>query len=153
MITSLLLILMSTLLPSAAPGVAQGVAQLLVAEPAEHDFGRVPLSGGNVTTRFVVTNRGKRAIRLRDVYTSCGCTTAELEFSDGTVAGPFGMPGHDLPVRYDRELEPGERVEVLVRFDPAAHGPQGVGRVTRAVVLKPVGAPPTEFVFTATVIQ
>lgn len=151
MITSSLLVLIGTLLAGTDHDGAQGAAQLLLVEPATYDFGRVPLTGGDVTTRFVVTNRSNRAVRLSDVYTSCGCTTVKLQFSSGTVAGPFGMPGHELPIRYDRELQPGERIEVQVRFDPAAHGPQGVGRVTRTVVLKPVGGRAAEFTFTATV--
>jgi hypothetical protein len=124
----------------------------LRAQPARYDFGRVPLAGGDVTTRYVVTNVTDGPVRLRDIYTSCNCTTATLRFGDGTVAGPFGMPGHELPVSYDRVVQPGESFQVQVRFNPAAHGPRGVGHVTRSIVMKPVGGPALEFVFTATVV-
>lgn len=101
----------------------------------DHDFGQVPIDGGDVETTFRVSNGGLGSVTLVSIYTSCGCTTAVLEFEDGSREGPFGMPGHELPTRLNRSLAPGEGVQVRVRFDPAAHGPAGLGRVTRGVMV------------------
>lgn len=130
--------------------VAQAVP-VLIARPMTYAFGSVPIYGGTVSTRYVVTNVAGLPVRLRGVYTSCGCTTAELRFSDGVVAGPFGMPGHELPVRYDRVLQSGESFEVVARFNPATHGLEGLGNVVRSIILEPVGHSPLELTFSATV--
>lgn len=127
-------------------------AAVLTAQPTGFAFGRVQISGGYVTTRFVVTNVSDRPVRLQRVYTSCNCTTASLEFSDGGAGGPFGMPGHELPTEYDRVVQPGESFGVQVYFNPAAHGPKGIGSVTRSIVVEPANDPPLEFVVTATVV-
>jgi len=89
-----------------------------------------------VTARFGVKNSAAGVARLTEVYTSCMCTTVRLEFADSRVAGPFGMRGHDLPTTLARTLKPGEEFVALVTFDPAAHGPAGVGPVVRQVLLQ-----------------
>jgi hypothetical protein len=107
----------------------------LLAERDKHDFGDVPIDGGTVSTVFEVTNPGADPVRLVSVFTSCGCTTAEIEFPDSSTEGPFGMPGHSLPTGLDRTIGAGETLKVRVMFDPAAHGPEGLGRVMRTVTL------------------
>lgn len=107
----------------------------LEADRIRHDFGDVPIGGGNVEAVFRVTNAKDSEVRLAAVYTSCMCTTAVLEFANGSVEGPFGMPGHELPIEIDRALAPGESVLVRASFDPAAHGPEGVGPTRRRVVV------------------
>lgn len=126
---------------------------LLEADRRQHDFGRVPIYGGDVETAFQVSNGGPDPVRLVSVYTSCGCTTAVLEFDDGSREGPFGMPGHELPTRLHRPLRPGEAVRVRVIFDPAAHGPAGLGPVTRAVSLHTGDGGGVELVIAAEVVQ
>ncbi len=113
-------------------GEAQGE---LTADRTLHVFGDVPIAGGKVHTRFTVENKSSAAVQLVDLYTSCMCTTVTLEFADGKVEGPFGMQGHDLPTTLDRELAPGEKVGLIVTFDPAAHGPEAVGPVTRQILV------------------
>lgn len=114
----------------------QQAKSALQVDRAEHDFGSIPIDGGNVETVFTISNTGSTAVRLVAVYTSCGCTSAVLEFADGSKVGPFGMPGHEgSQTQIDRVADAGEAFAVHVTFDPAAHGPQGVGEVTRAVTL------------------
>ncbi|GMR13970.1 MAG: hypothetical protein BMS9Abin29_2197 [Gemmatimonadota bacterium] len=108
----------------------------LSADRLEHDFGSVRIDGGKVTTRFKMKNGTAGATRLTELYSSCMCTSVRLEFADSRVAGPFGMRGHDLPTTLDRTLEPGEEFVASVTFDPAAHGPAGVGAVTRQVMFQ-----------------
>jgi len=107
----------------------------LIAEPLTRDLGDVPIGGGKVQTSFMVRNDSDEAVRLVSVYTSCMCTTAVLAFEDGPKEGPFGMPGHDLPTSLDRSLGAGQTMEVEVTFDPAAHGPDAVGPVTRGIAI------------------
>ena len=54
----------------------------------------------------------------------------------GQSYGPFGMPGHGgfMP-KINMVLEPGEEFEAEVVFDPAAHGPSGIGRIERSAYL------------------
>jgi hypothetical protein len=107
----------------------------LRADRTRYDFGRVRVLGGNVETVFQVPNDSPNPVSLVSVYTSCGCTTAVLEFEDGSQQGPFGMPGHKPPTRLKRSLRPGERVLIRVTFDPAAHGPEALGPVVRVITL------------------
>lgn len=130
----------------------QAESPLAVAE-SRHDFGEIPIDGGDVTTVFSVTNEGDGAAELAAVYTSCGCTTAVLEFADGSTVGPFGMPGHGEMPELERSVEPGESFHVHVTFDPAAHGPQGVGSVMRAVNIHTRDGGTTELRITADVVR
>lgn len=125
----------------------------LVAEKSRHDFGEIPIDGGDVTTVFTLTNRGDEAAELAAVYTSCGCTSAVLELADGSTVGPFGMPGHGEMPEVDGTVEPGESIRVRVTFDPAAHGPQGLGSVMRAVNIHTRDGGTTELRVTADVVR
>ena len=56
-------------------------ASIPVASPLEfkesnYDFGKIPF-GRPVTHDFLITNKGKEAIKIEDVQASCGCTTPE----------------------------------------------------------------------------
>ncbi len=118
-----------------------------------HDFGDIAIDGGDVETVFRVSNTAHDEVELVAVYTSCGCTSAVLEFDDGSTAGPFGMPGHgDLP-EIERLVVPGESFDVRVSFDPAAHGPQGLGNIMRAVKLHARDGGTTELTITAHVVR
>jgi len=48
------------------------------------------------------------------------------------------------------KLEQGQEAEILVVFDPAAHGPAGVGKISRAVFVENSGGK-LEFYFDANV--
>jgi Protein of unknown function (DUF1573) len=108
----------------------------LTADHLVHEFGDVPIDGGTVTASFRLKNATASTIRLTELFTSCMCTTVMLEFSDASTAGPFGMEGHEFLTTLDRELAPAEEVLATVTFDPAAHGPAGVGPVTRQVLVR-----------------
>lgn len=125
----------------------------LAADEWRHDFGEIPIDGGDVTTTFTLTNQGEDAAQLAAVYTSCGCTSAVLEFTDGSSVGPFGMPGHGAMPELERNLEPGESFDVQVTFDPAAHGPQGLGSVMRAVNIHTRDGGTTELRIRADVVR
>ncbi len=100
-----------------------------------HDFGTISMKNGNVTKEFTVTNPTAEAITVKTVLTSCMCTAAFLVQPDGSIKGPFGMPGMGYVPPADETIQPGESRIVRVVYDPNAHGPAGVGRIDRFVTL------------------
>jgi len=125
----------------------------LTADHATHEFGDVPIGGGHVQAVFKLTNDGADSTRIVAAYTSCMCTTATLGFPDGTTAGPFGMPGHDLPLTLDRWVGAHKAVTVTVDFDPAAHGPDAIGPVERQVTIHTADGAAATVAFTANVTK
>jgi uncharacterized protein DUF1573 len=115
-----------------------------------YNFGTVSMAGGNVTHRYTVSNLSGAPVTITKLFTSCMCTTATLVTSSGK-RGPFGMPGH-APIPTIRErLAPGEMAQVDVVFNPAAHGPAGVGKIDRTVTIENDAGTPLELAFTAMV--
>ncbi len=124
----------------------------LVAENGSFDFGEVRMAKGVVNTTFAVQNSGSKPVRITKVYTSCMCTQASLALPGGKLLGPFGMPGHGLIPALNATLESGEEATVEVTFDPAAHGPAGIGNISRIVYLENDGGAPLTLNFTAKVV-
>lgn len=115
------------------------------------DFGTISMANGIVRHSFVITNAGSRPVTVRQMYTSCMCTEASLLMPRGLRMGPFGMPGHGMIPTINQELAPGEEATIEVTFDPAAHGPAGVGRIERMIYLETDAAAPFVLRITANV--
>jgi hypothetical protein len=116
---------------------------VLSVEEQSFDFGTISMAAGSVTHRFVVKNTGVDPVNISKMYTSCMCTVATLQKGDASTGsgqvkkfGPYGMPGHGFTPKMNAQVEPGEEVSVEVTFDPAAHGPAGVGAIQRVVILE-----------------
>lgn len=107
----------------------------LVASETEYDFGRISMADGKVSRSFTITNPAPGSVLLDSVVTSCMCTKASLK-RGGEVIGTFGMPGHGSVPKANDTIGPGETRELVVTFDPAAHGPAGVGPIGRSVYLR-----------------
>lgn len=107
----------------------------LVVQDAYYDFGTVSMAKGEVSRTFVFTNTSDRSVAVHKLYTSCMCTVATLLYN-GERVGPFGMPGHGFIPAIDKMIAPGATFELEVVFDPAAHGPAGVGAIQRVVTLE-----------------
>jgi hypothetical protein len=107
------------------------------------DLGTISMAAGNVPFRYLVKNTGTEALEINRVSTSCMCTSATVVTATERK-GPFGMPGHGRPNATKLRLAPGELADVEVVFDPAAHGPSGLGRIERTVTLESVQAAPLE---------
>lgn len=122
----------------------------LVAKEDSYDFGTISMAKGVVTRDFAVNNTATTPIRLTKLYTSCMCTRATL-IHNGKKTGPFGMPGHITVPGIDETIQPGETVTVEAAFDPAAHGPSGVGPIARKVFLENDSGGPLELNFKAVV--
>lgn len=107
----------------------------LTTEESVFDFGAISMAAGNVSHSFRVKNASAAPVKIAKIYTSCMCTTATYINGDKKM-GPFGMPSHGVQPKINQIVEPGAEVQIEVVFDPAAHGPAGVGKIERAVYLE-----------------
>ena len=121
----------------------------LSSEENSFDFGTISMEAGLVRHSFAVKNTSQEEVIIDKIYTSCMCTEAILRI-DGEDYGPFGMPGHGIS-KVNKKLGVGEEAVVEVVFDPAAHGPAGVGFIERAVYLENDSGAPFVLVIKATV--
>lgn len=103
----------------------------------DFDFGTISMKNGDVSKKFEIKNTGLESVVVNKVYTSCMCTVAKIINSQGEDSGPYGMPGHGGGIsRANVEIRPGEKIQVEAIFNPAAHGPSGVGLAQRTVYLE-----------------
>lgn len=114
------------------------------------DFGTISMAAGSVSHTFLVRNSNSQDIELDKIYTSCMCTTASLVINSKRL-GPFGMPGHGVAPTLKTIIPPGAEAAVEVTFDPATHGPAGIGFIEREVRLEEKGDGVTVFRFRAAV--
>lgn len=111
-----------------------------------HDWGEIGIDNGNVSQTFQINNKGEETLILSNIATSCMCTTAQLQ--KGEDQSPlFGMHTESS---YIMELQPGESASINVTFDPAFHGPSGVGPITRLITVKTNDKTQPELTFTLT---
>ena len=113
---------------------ANSAGALVAAEPF-YDLGTISMSAGKVSRVFKITNTGTGQVFVKKIYTSCMCTTATLTTKEGK-AGPFGMPGHEVIPTISQTIASNEEASIEAIFDPAAHGPAGVGRVRRSIYIE-----------------
>ncbi len=108
------------------------------------------MAAGEVKYPFKIKNSSREPITINKMYTSCMCTTATLMIG-GRQWGPMGMPGHSGIPAINEILAPGREATVDVVFDPAAHGPAGVGKIARAIIIENSAGQPLELNFSALV--
>lgn len=134
-------------------GVNATSAKTISATETFHDFGTISMAAGKVNHIYKIKNAGPESVTVSKLYTSCMCTTALLKWGGGE-RGPFGMPGHMPVPDINVTLPPGGEAEVEVVFDPAAHGPAGVGTIERVVYVETGSGPDNalELSFRANVI-
>lgn len=94
-----------------------------------HDWGEIKINGGKAEKVFLIKNVGSGPLKLSDVSTSCMCTTAQV-IIDGKGSPFFGMHQKSSWVG---EIPAGKEAELKIVFDPAFHGPSGVGAMTRQI--------------------
>lgn len=112
-----------------------GDAEGVEVNPGNYELGEVSINGGLVTKEYEVKNTSEKTLILKKITTSCMCTKASFEIGD-IATKFFGMEGHgDKNPSVNVEIGAGATGKAIVRFDPAAHGPQGVGPVDRSVFL------------------
>lgn len=118
--------------------VAIQAASALTAEVPSFDFGRISMANGKVSREIKIKNTNSTPVTATRLSTSCMCTNAELTYQ-GKREGPFGMPGHGFIPGIKTVIQPGDEATLKVTFDPAAHGPAGVGAIKRDVYLEQEG--------------
>ncbi|MEK7061095.1 MAG: DUF1573 domain-containing protein [Patescibacteria group bacterium] len=115
--------------------------------PDNYDIGRVLMKNGIVTREYEIKNNSENTLRLKKIVTSCMCTKAQVVAGDKrtrlyTMEGGVKNPiiNFDIPAK--------STAKVIVKFDPAAHGIQGVGPINRSAYLTfldPVGQKEVKF--------
>ena len=116
--------------------ISTGSTQAALGEAIpEYDFGSISMLKGNVEHEFAITNTTGTGLKITRAETSCMCTKAVLRLPDGNELGPFSMPGHGFNPSVNVVVRPDEIFVVRAIFDPAAHGPAGIGNIERAVIL------------------
>lgn len=103
--------------------------------PASYSLGDVPINGGIVEKTYDVKNTYGKTLNLKKISTSCMCTKAKVKIGD-KESQPFGMEGMgDANPPLNWEIPDGQTAIVTADFDPAAHGPAGLGFVDRSIFL------------------
>jgi len=121
---------------------------VLKAEETNYDFGNISMAAGKVKHLFSVKNTGTGALAITKVYTSCMCTSAMLINGSENI-GPFGMAGHGFIPTIKSIVDTNGEAALEITFDPAAHGPAGVGKIARTVTVENTTGDPLEFNFSA----
>lgn len=103
---------------------------ILELEPVSIDVGEISMAKGEVEKVYQVKNTGQTNLIITGMESSCMCTSAILR-NGGKESPVFGM--HDNPTDWSTTISPGGKAELVVTFDPNAHGPDAVGPITRTV--------------------
>lgn len=140
----------ATSTPAATESAGAGSAGYLAAVRKKYDFGTISMARGKVSYRYPIRNVGTDPLEIRKLYTSCMCTTAAL-VTNGKVSDAYGMPGHTPIPTISVPIAPQEQAYVQVVFDPAAHGPAGVGPIERVITVENNAGQPLELAFSAVV--
>src|SRR6266568_5015148 len=94
--------------------------------------GNISYGGGILYHSFPIQNTGTQDLKIANLATSCHCTKSFLRI--GKQDSPaFGMKGSSAPSNWTGILKPGEKGTIIAAFDPAFHGPQGIGQVDRII--------------------
>lgn len=100
-------------------------------ENTDYDWREIDYGGGDATAEFTVKNSGVGPLSLFEVFTSCMCTTAQVII--GNQKSPFF--GMHTKSSWVGKIPAGGQAVLKVVFDPAFHGPQGVGPMERQIVM------------------
>lgn len=128
------------------PQLSVSQAAKVEAPETTYSWGEIPLNRGNVKKTFLIKNAGKETLQLANIKTSCMCTTARV-FIKEQSSPPFGMHSQSPWVG---KIAPGEEAQLEIVFDPAYHGPSGLGPVTREILLETNDPANSKLIFTLT---
>ena len=135
----------NTIPDSALPKIDPEEVQV---SPETYDIGKVLMKNGFVVREYEIKNNSKNILRIKNIVTSCMCTRAQVVFGDKRSRFyAMEMSGAKNP-NIDFDIPAESTAKLVVRFDPAAHGPAGVGPVDRNVWLTfadPVGTREVKF--------
>lgn len=141
---------------TATPNLEATASGVLQATENDYDFGTISMKNGKVSRIFEIKNTSPEPVTIEKVYTSCMCTQAVITDNSNKTLGTFSMPGHGGgSSKANISVNAGESIKVEAIFDPAAHGPSGVGVANRTVYLENNSkeSPKIELNFKAVVTQ
>jgi hypothetical protein len=121
-------------------------AKAYTISPTSADWGQIPMFKGDVIKVFTIKNIGTDTLKLFNLKTSCHCTKAFATIN-GVDSPRFGMEGISDWVG---EVAPGKQAKLTVDFDPAYHGPDGVGPITRYISVQTNDKANSTLTFTVT---
>ncbi|MDO8551272.1 MAG: DUF1573 domain-containing protein [bacterium] len=98
----------------------------------KYEFGTVKLTSGIVEHKYPVTNAGQKDLKIANLASSCACTKVYFKSSAGE-SPKASMKGMTKPSSWVGVLKPGGQGELVMDFDPAFHGPGGVGKISRSL--------------------
>ena len=111
-------------------------ASLTVSETS-WNFGEISMKDGDAIREVQLTNDSLVPITITRLETSCMCTSSQIVHVDGSKSGVKGMVGMGgSSPSLSEVVDVGETVNLIVKFDPNAHGPNGTGPITRNVMLQ-----------------
>lgn len=96
------------------------------------DFKEISYSGGVASHSYVIKNIGDSVLQVANLATSCMCTKSYVQ-TPSAVSPKASMKGMSKSSSWVGVLKPGESGEIVAEFDPAFHGPQGVGPISRNI--------------------
>lgn len=117
---------------ASSPGIIISSSAKVLVENKTYDWGNIAFGGGNVSKSFTIKNIGTETLKLTNIKTSCTCTKAQVEI-EGKVSPYFSMHSQS---NWIGEVNAGKEAKLTVIFDPAFHGPSGVGPIERLVSVK-----------------
>jgi len=121
-------------------------AKAYVADPTSYDWGNIAYSGPKAKKSFTIKNTGTTILELYNISTSCHCTQAILTI-DGQDSPEFRMGNISS---YVGKVKPGDNATLTVIFDPAFHGPSGIGPINRFVEVETNDRSTPKLTFTLT---
>lgn len=96
------------------------------------DLGTIAMDQGEVSADFIIRNTGKEQVVIKNMETSCMCTSARLKIGDET-SNEVGMRA---PNSIYMVLDPNQEATIEAIFDPNFHGPNDTGLKRRSVYLE-----------------
>ncbi|HEX8966098.1 MAG TPA: DUF1573 domain-containing protein [Patescibacteria group bacterium] len=133
----------STATPSV---ISSSNAKATTIDPTSADWGQIPMFKGTVSKVFRIKNTGTNTLKLFNIRTSCHCTTAEV-ITPTDTSPLFKM---DSLSSWIGTVDPGKEAKLTVVFDPAFHGPDAVGPITRYVEIETNDKAEPKLTFTVT---
>lgn len=121
-------------------------AKAYVLDSTSFDWGNIPMYKGNAIKVFTIKNTGTDTLKLYNIKTSCHCTKAYATI-EGVDSPRFSMEGLSS---WAGEVLAGKEAKLTVIFDPAFHGPAGVGPINRFVSVETNDSSNSKLTFTLT---
>lgn len=134
-----------TLTDTASKIKSSSNVKAIITSKTDHDWGTIGINDGKVSATYTIKNDGTEPLKIFNVVTSCACTTAQIKIGD-TTSPEFGM---HTKSQYVSEIPPGKTAEVIATYDPAFHGPSGVGAISREITMETNDKSNPQLVFTA----